>query len=477
VGAVLAFGPCLFRIVGEWQGWSFFVEPIQLFVLGVVGIGALWLGTRGKNIYVSPILFVILFLVSYPLRVISVEINPLVWSFGGVGQFPFTSDAYWTFVGIAVLGISGLTAGQFVVRLWLNHRRVILNMKVHSIRKDLPFAGWLWFCISIVMLILSGAIGIGSVGLTPVALPFRMTGLLYFLRALVLPLVGMYLFGVAVETNQRRQARMLLLMALLLGVLSFPITLSKAALLNALLPYAVYLSIYAYYHPLSRQLRRSILVAIILLLPVMVFGVLAARDVAYSTGRLAGASEIVEGFYSEVGSQSVYELAAILNSLILDRVTGGSELMGVVAAPLYSSELVLRCVLGQGTNPDLGFRYIFDDIYNVTLTEEGGVYQGKALGLFGLLYLSHNPFLLLLLALILGGLALWVEDLFLRETNAALAAGVGFMVSMAMWESVFDILLYYPVFLGSILIISRILSGKSLWRDPFGELSCHQGRG
>jgi predicted membrane protein len=58
----------------------------------------------------------------------------------------------------------------------------------------------------------------------------------------------------------------------------------------------------------------------------------------------------------------------------------------------------------------------------------------------------------------LGGLMLWVEDLFLRKTNAGMAAAVGFMVSLVMWEGVFDNLYYYPVFLGGILIVARVLS-------------------
>lgn len=460
-GAVLAFGPCLFRIVGGWLGVSFSVSPGQLFVLGVAGISILWLGTRGKVIYVSPVAFSMLFLISYPLRVIRIEMNPSLWNFGndlGVGRFPFTSDAYWAFVGIAVLGISGLATGQFIMRRRLGRLHIIPIMKAKRNQINLQYYGWLWFGISSAIIVLSKVLGIGSLGLTPVVLPLHLTGLLYFLRILILPLLGMYLFGVALETNRRLQASTLVLMALFLGVVSFPITLSKVSILHALLPYVAYLYICANYSPLGRKLRRSILIITILLLPLIVFGAQAARDVAYSTGHLASANEIAEGFRSSTRSSSVIELAENSYGLIVDRLIGGGELMGVLASPSYSHGLALRVMLGQGTNPDLGFGYVFEDVYGVMVTEGGGVYRGKGLGLFGLLYLSHDPFFLFLLALMLGGLMLWVEDLFLRKTNAGMAAAVGFMVSLVIWEGVFDNLYYYPVFLGGILILARFLS-------------------
>lgn len=463
IGAILAFGPCLFRIVGGWRGLSFFVTPDQIFVLGFAGMCSLWLATRGKVTYVSPVLFSMLFLVSYPLRVIRVEMNPRSFYFGSdfsVGRFTFTNNAYWTFVGIAVLGLFGLTVGQIIMRSWLSRRRTIPKIRVKQNQVNLRFYGWLWFGISSAILILSKALGIGSLGLTPVVLPLHLTGFFYFSRILILPLLGMYLFGVALETNQRRQARILVLMALSLGVLSFPITLSKASVLYSLLPYVVYLYICAHYYPLSRQMLRSIIISTILLLPLIVFGAQAARNVAYSTGRLASGREILEGFSSNIGSHSAIELAKNSYGLMIDRLIGGCELMGVLAGPSYSHELVLRVLLGQGTNPDLGYGKIFEDVYGVILTEGGGTYRGKGMGLFGHLYLSHDPFFLVLIALILGGLIIWVEDLFLRKINAAISAGVGFMIGLAIWEGVFDNLYHYPIFLAGILIAARLFSAE-----------------
>lgn len=458
----------MFRIIAEWYGLSFKVSPFQLFILGVAGLGALWLGTRGKITYVSPVVFAMLFLISYVLRIIRIEMNPRSQMFGtdlSIGRFPLTSEAYWKLVGISVLGLFSLALGQFIMRSWLSRRHLIQKYCVKRIQINLNYYGWLWLGISSTIVILSKILGIGSLGLSPVVLPFHLTGLFYFTRIIIMPLFGIYLFGIAVETSQRSKARMIVLMALFLSVLSFPITLSKASALQALLPYVAYLYICAKHYPFSRKMLKTILIASVLLVPIIVFGAQAARNVAYSRARLASLGEIAEGVKSNVGSKSVIELAEDSYGLIVDRIIGANEIMGVISGPTYSHELVLRVLLGQGTNPDLKFGFVFEEVYGVVVSEGGGVYRGKGMGLFGLLYLSHDPFFLFLIALIMGGLMLWVEDLFFRNMNAAIAAGVGFLVSLLIWEGVFDNLYHYPVFLGGIIIVAKLLSANAL-REP-----------
>ncbi len=465
VGVVLAFAPWLIRVLGPYWGLAFHVSPLQLLILGSTGLGALWLGLRGRVAYVSMVAFPILFLVGYPLRIISIEMNSSVDTLGDVslyiGRFSFTNEAYWEFTMVAALGLIGLAFGQVLVRAWCRSKELPRTGKVSwSSTKMFSAVGW-WFGMSVGAVLLSAVLGVGSSGLEHSALPFRITGLLFFSRTLALPLVGMYLFGVAVEHNMRRQAYAILLLSVIIGVASFPVTLSKASLLYAVLPYLAYLSICSYHSRLSKRMVRSGVVAVVLLLPVAVLSVQAARDFAYSKGRLGSPKEIVEEFSANFGSVSATDSVVALRDLVLDRILGSSELMGVIAGHPYRRGLIFEVLRGNGTIETVRLSDVFYDLFGLSPSTVDGVYNGKAFGLFGLLYLSHELFLVFLLALVLGGLVLWVENIFLRNINAGAAALVSFMISMAVWEGGFDTLRLYPVVLGGILVACWISSTKA----------------
>jgi len=400
-------------------------------------------------------------LVGYPLRVISIETNASLDAYGNlslfIGRFSFTNEAYWEFTMVSVLGLLGLTSGQLLMRALCRSKKRAETGKIGWSQAKLSSAiGW-WFGVSIGVVLLSAVLGVGSNGLEHTALPFRLTGLLVFSRTLALPLAGMYLFGVAVEGHMRRPTYIILLLSLLIGVASFPVTLSKAALLYAMLPYVAYLSIYAYGGRLSKIMIRWGVLAIVVLLPLAVLGVQAARDFAYSNGRLGSSKEIVEEFSSNLGSAPAAESVVAMRDLVLDRILGSSELMGVVAGRPYSRRLIFEVLRGNGTNEDVGVNEVFYDLFGLKPSTVSGVYNGKAFGLFGLLYLSHEPILVFCLALLLGGLVLWTENLFLKNLNAGASTLVGFMICIAIWEGGFDTLRPYPTILGGIIVGCWIL--------------------
>jgi hypothetical protein len=463
LGVILAFVPMLVCAMGPYWGITFHVTVFQLGILGVAGLGALWLSLHGRVVYLSTVAFPILFLIGYPLRIISIETNtsldPLVDVSLFIGRFTFTKEAYWEFIKVALVGLFGLTLGQVVVLAFFCRKSSVGTKSAVLVSNKLTTTIWWWFGLSIGVLLLSKVLGVGTNGLEPAALPFRIAGLLFFCRTLALPLVGMYLFGVAVENNMRRKTYAILKMTVIIGVASFPVTLSKAALLYSMLPYLAYLFIYSYQSRLSKKMVHWGAVAVILLLPVMVLSVQAARDLAYSQGKLANAQEIIDEVSTSFGSASVSETTIAMRNLVLDRILGASELMGVVAGRPYSRRLIFEVLRGNGTNEDVGVSDVFYDLFGLMPATVNGVYNGKAFGLFGLLYLSHESILVFCLALFLGGLVLWIEDLFLRRMNAGASALVGFMICMAVWEGGFDTLRLYPPILGGGLLVCWILSG------------------
>jgi hypothetical protein len=463
-GVVLAFAPLLIRVAGPCFGFNFHVTCLQLLILGISGLGALWLGLRRRVVHVSEVAFPVLFLVGYPVRVISTETNPgfdFVDDVSlAIGRFSFTNAAYWEFTAIAVLGLAGLVVGQILIRTWCCRKKSAKTEEDLLGNTTLSLAVWWWFWLSVGNVFISAFLGVGSNGLVHAALPFRLTGLLFYTRTLIFPMAGMYLFGVAVEHNRRRQAHTILLLSILIGAASFPVTLSKASLLYAV----AYLSIYAYHHRLSRKMVHWGIVSVVVLLPVTVLSVQVARNIAYSSGHLGSPKEIIEEFGTNFDSVTVTDSAASMRDLVLDRIVGAGELMAVTAGQSYSRKQIAQVLCGEGTKEDVGLGEIYYELYGLKPSTVDGVYNGKVLGLFGLLYLSHEPLLVFIVSMFLGALVLSIEDLFHKKLNAAAAAFLGFMISLAVWEGGFDTLRLYPFQLLAILVAWHII--RSSKRRP-----------
>ena len=100
---------------------------------------------------------------------------------------------------------------------------------------------------------------------------------------------------------------------------------------------------------------------------------------------------------------------------------------------------------------------MFLDVFHVQLVSGGGMYSGKAFGLFGVLFLSHSYIVLFLGSAFFAGAIMWLEGYAVKVANQGAAVGLVFWLALCVWESGFDSFVYYPPRLfGMFFLLRRI---------------------
>lgn len=465
LGLVMAVLPVLILGVGSLLDLIYsHILFLQILILATVGLVSLWIALRGDTVYYSPFILSLFYLISYPMRVLDIELNLDQWLglaggvyYSEVGAFQFTVDAYWEFVLLASVGMAGVVIGQLLVRFWLRPGKTTSSPPTLTTGPQLAKWVWLWFAATLALTLINMRLGIGALTIVPVALPFRLTGILNMTRSALLPLVGLWLFGLALQQENRRAAVRILVMNVLLGSISIPATLSKAAIFFPLIPYVLCMFVDMRKSPLTRGLMRWTVVLILVLAPLSVIGVNWLREYTVYSGALPSFSELAD-WGVKPGDLFVWEnpLRHLYRHTVL-RVTGGSEAMAVLASPPVDLASLLAWIINPPGARTLDWGVI-QDVWGIDVVTGRILPMGKAFGLFGFWYLSHNMIVLFAASTIYAALVLLVESIFRRVGNAGLAAGIGFTLSSLIWEFTADIMSLYPYILVVLFLILRMLS-------------------
>jgi len=429
-------------------------DPNSWMLLGYTVLSALayWRAVRWLPLSVTPFIFIVFFLVSYPLRVVvveqSIDLNNASGDSTFVGGFGFSTDEYVVYYLASLAGLAGLLAGAGVVLHLTRSLRLNLNREDNRRVPNPSSAYLLWLIATISVSLTCFGLGIGLAGIQPPRLPLHLTGFLNYLRLAILPLAGLILFGFAYDRRDKGVVVAMLIFLFVYGAVAVMMTLSKVAVMYALSPYVFYLLLRGTWNVFTRRILIGSFVAILLVLPITYFGAMVLRDEAWSNQKGLRSDAFKDTVTDHLGSEySATGLWQITLSAFGSRVTGGSELMAVLAANPYPIERSLALLLGRGAAPDSGVSSMFTDIFGVTLIssgEEGGLYTGKAFGLFGVLFLGHSYLLMFLGSAFFAGGLVWLELLARRYGNEAFACGLAFLLALAFWESGFDSLVYYP---------------------------------
>jgi len=457
--------------------WAFFgiterSDPLSWMLLGYIAISVLayWQALRWMRFSVTPLIFVFLFLVSYPARVPLVEQNIDLYTISGghnsVGKFAFDVSAYTTYYSVSLVGLIGLLMGLGLsIMLFRRNRpcsswdgnRWLLNLGALSL-------GWLIFSFGISLICFY--LNIGLAGIDQPQLPLHLTGCLNFLRMFVLPVIGWFLFGLAYERRANRLVVVFLAFSAIHGVASVYFTLSKAGLMYAILPLVAYLVMRAPRRALTWKILSGTAIAVLLLLPITYFGAMVLRDEAYygqQAQRGDAFKRIVEDHVGENGG--IIDVLQGTVSAVTGRVTGGDELMAVASARRYPISSVWGLVIGRAAEPDFGGPDMFFDIFNVRLIHEDGKFSGKAFGLFAGLFLSHSYWLVFIGSAFFAGLVVWLEKYVLWHANYGASCGVAFWIGLNVWESTFDNLKFYPSILLCMLVVVKFIKQRRRTRS------------
>jgi hypothetical protein len=462
IGFGMAVLPLLVLSFGEALG---IISPTILFaqtlILSVIGLVALRIALRGGIFHYSPFLLVLLFLLSYPLRILDLELDPASRIRYITGSFPFTADAHWELVFVASVGMvgmmSGIASGQFLLRSWLSKGRLIPFQMRQTNNNQVDVWIWIWFVVALGANLLAQIFGIGALTLYPVELPFKLTGFLTVIRPYLFPLVGLWLFGLALQHKNRGAVIRLLVMNGVLGILSIVTTLSKGAAFWPFVPYALCLWMIKGRSFLSRSVLRWTIVIIIVAAPVSIIGASWFRLYTLQTGVRPSLTELVNGGFGIGDVLGESSLVETLYTHTFRRELGASEAMAVVSGqPLDLLSQLSLAVSAPGW-PDIQSRAISNVFgFNDWASRAGGFgpVTGKGYGLFGFWYLSHSLVILFLGSFFSALLVLLIEGIIRRFGNAGLSAGVCFTLTDLIWSYASDII---PWFLLNIAIMFVVL--------------------
>lgn len=459
-GAAVLFFPLRWAVFGIVQR----DDPNSWMLLGFTALSALGYGVSlcWLSRTVTPFMLTFLFLISYPARVPLIESDIDLYTVTGghitVGHFDFSAEGYRAFYSVSLVGLAGLLCGS-LAGVFLNRRtRLSYAWEANPWLARLGPLCLLWVGASVAVNLACFGLGIGISGVEPPRLPLHLTGVLNLLRSFVLPLAGWFVFGLAYERRANLLCFGLLLLHLALGAAAVYFTLSKAGLMYAVLPLVAYLVLRAPPRAFTWKILGGTVAVLVALLPITYFGAMVLRDQS-DGGQGESREESFRRILADHGAEDASAVQVVERTLLhlTSRVTGGSELMAITAAPGYTPDVVLGVVAGRAADVQFGAHKMFLDIFNVHLFQEDGKFSGKAFGFFGTLYLSHSRSLVFLGAAFFAAAITWIEALARRHANQAVAVGLAFWLVLAVWESGFDILWLHPPLLVALFTLVRLL--------------------
>ena len=450
-------------------------DPNSWMLIGYIGVSLLLFrqALRWRAYSVAPIIFAFLFLISYPARVALMEqfyagFRSTAY-LASTGRFSYSTSEFTQFYLVSLIGVFGLHFGSsLALKLF---RDISFNQRIDSRVWPVSFINIcsLWCIASLLLSAICYALGIGLAGVDPPSLPFRLTGILNIARMFLMPLCGWFLFGSAVDRGDKRATLLIVVFLLLHGLLAVFLTLSKAGLLLAVFPFLAYICIRAPRSRFNNRLLLSLGSIIILLLPITFFGAMVLREDIYTQQYQSRGSAFNTAVSDNIGDGAhMFELLYGTMASASSRITGGSELMAVVAAPSFPSALVLTMITGRGALLDSGAAAMFNEVFEIELVVAGGMYSGKALGLFGTLFLSGNHFIVFFGSAFFAGLIVWLELCIGKIANQGAACGAAFWLVGCVSESGFDLFAFYPPLLIGLYVLFKLFNQgqiKPLNRD------------
>jgi hypothetical protein len=429
------------------------ITVVQIGVLAVLGLFALYDGLRALRNYYTPFILSILFIVGYPLRVADIELAPQRWNVFDYGEFSFTEQAYWAVVAVACVGMCGLIAGQ-----WLAGGRGGISARTRLVlRNEMPLRSWIWTwaILTLMSTFVNMSLRIGTLTTTPVPLFFKLTGILNVTRAYFLPLIGAWLFGLALKGERKKAAAALLLFNFGFGILAIFSTLSKGAILMTLAPYVVCLAVNYKKFAIAPRLLRPVLLALVVVAPVSVIGANVLRYYSLMNDRIPTTSELAQNVDMSVviGDMSLSE--RLYKSVIL-RVVGADLTMGLITVDKRSVSTLAAIVLNPRDPEDAE---IIKDAFFVDLSELTG--QGRATGLFGYWCIQGHWWVLFIVSALYGWVMIAAEHLVRPFDNCGLSACVAFVSSMLVWEYSIDMMPLFVIALSGVYAFLRFFHYKS----------------
>lgn len=404
----------------------------------VMGLASMVFYVQPARRYYAPILITIFFFLGYVLSLASIILNiddiPRI-GFGAIGAFEFTDPDFLALTMVLFFGLSGMCLAVIVAEKIFGKERSIRNLEIRfpSLILKKSFYYWfvVWFLFSVAVIVFMWLVGVGRTGITGQYLPFKLSGVLFYVKLVCIPFVGMLLLDMALQRARPREITLSLLSLLVVGAIGSFGGMSRGSFVVMVLPAVLYLMFTSSGNNINKKFFKVFLLWTTICASVIVFVVTSVRTQVYS-GTDFGAAETIR-VAREVTRENI-SLSGMFLSLVelsVDRIGGLRELMAVVGSDIEDISLPMRFFTG---NIDV------DEMSSITYSILGFVPYvddtlafGVALGMWGQLFLSRNYILVFLGTFLTIMVMLWVEELFLRKGLPAAAIAFSVILSFQVW--------------------------------------------
>lgn len=407
----------------------------------------------------SPILFCMFFLVGYPLKIIYGQLSPRLFPLLSTGMY-FPRKSPWLDFQIALAGaacIAGIGVGVRIALWFRAEHRSRQNKSTPTVsgtadKQALATLTGL-FAIAIVLLYaFMWKYRIGQTGVRAVVLPFRLAGTAVHVKAVLVPMLEIYLLWQAIRIRARGLALVLVCIAGIETVASGFFSMSRATTLIRIIIFAIFFA--KTYKQLPVKTVRTVLIGGLCLGIFHVFVIAPAITVfrVYCWSGGAAGSAIQAAFKDAFKSRDYLHKT----DFVFHRVLGIEDLMGVAAYSQKNLPLMYDAfVTGKG----LRFvNYRMFCLKQFAGRQIGGTtFIGRGMSIIGYLYLSGS-FLLIFACSAAMCLGLCLVEIHLHRVSLPACAVLVTICVLAWWEGLLKPLFYsLIVFACSYILLTKML--------------------
>jgi hypothetical protein len=418
-------------------GCTIFLSDIPLIyplLMAVTCTGSVYYHSKPRRRYSLPILWSIFFIFGYILAFAVVLLDPEQAGIGARRDLPSSafsdsilSQIYW----VMLAGTAGTAFAAKAFELVFGFRRglALASISVQAnFHKLLSVTAVCVFLFSVAIVILMWVLGIGRTGLPPATtLPFMLTGILVYIKNMLIPFLGFLVFVAAERTRDMGRIRIAFLMLMVIGCLGSIAFISRSFLVFMVFPALFYVIFYGRSRILSRQIffemALVILGAVLVIIPAIDF----LREALYSGREVSFSSQLAlsQGI-------SFREAFANVGSLLTARIVGFRELVFITDYQHFDVWAPWRVFSGDDTYTGT----LMYALYDFEQDASGETAFGYALGLWGMFYLSGSFFIVFFGSFFAASVVLALEEVFLRSRFTPASLFMAFIVGLWVWGGI-----------------------------------------
>ena len=409
-------------------------------MLAAFGLFPLFIYTKRKLRYYSPLIFTMFYFLGYLLSGANVLLNKAEiprTGYGAIGNFMFTDADFLTLSFVIIAGMSGIMTATFIAEKIFGYRRRIGPLTKSEYyflpKKKLHLWIWVWVFFSIFLMLLMWHFEIGRTGMrgkTP--LPFKLVGLFFYLKGIFVPVCGILLLDICLQGIRRRLASLVLILLIVIGILSSLSGTSKGGVAFIVFPAILFLFFTSHRSNLSQKLLPWFSVVALVIAFIVVFIVSAVRRFAYAnlSWNFVDAINVLTSLNDVDLHYSFY----IFISTMTDRVGGIRELMAVIGSNISDIEYPIKVFMGMVN--DEYHRYLSYSVFGFIVPEGEGIAFGLTYGMWGRLFLSKSYFVVYIGTVFLVGILICFEEIFLRKGLYSVALMFSIIICFQFWGGV-----------------------------------------